>query len=709
MLAPNPVAAARAAGAPGRGTERLPSARRDLDGVLLQLQRSHGNQFVQRLVARSATAPGLLSQRGGPDVGLLAAEEPAAAPAAPLVVGAAHDPAEAAADRIAGTVAGSWPAAAGPGLAMPAGGPLIHRRAADGDPGGSLDGETSRAVGAAQRAGGVPLGAAARSRMESVLGTGLPGVRVHADATARDLCDTIRAHAFTVGQHIFFRRGLPDLGSAAGRHLLAHELAHITQQSPPAVIRRTYLDSGEDWKTSTTRRGVTGAVKDRSAALRLVDRAVVAVRRAYNEGYLPVLSEDLQTLLERIAEWRRAGLPWSGRMRRAAVDALTNEATDLKDQVDRWQGIAFTRKRQEHQQQLVRVTGWLNEGSRSQDVRLRNSVDWVRRGKAKLYVLTETADREYRARFLLGRKPTDKEATYFPNPDSGSGALGEGTAFTHMYNPADATDQKNVLLNRQISGWNRNGYIAVTNTVTGDDVLKQHFFQTLRHEVQHDADKHRGPELSRAVDTAQPGPKQKFQKALREYKTEYRAHSYQGGPALTVPAGADRRGRRWAPGQFEVFEHIRADYPTIETAVGGSEPTQEQSRFITKARAYQNPDTEGFNKYNSARIDDLYLALSNVTPHTADVTDNAVVEVLRAARALHISDVAYIRAGSEGVEAPEEAFMLRDMIWDRLDGAARGAFIATVRQIRNRAFDPPRIARPRRPRREAFPAFHRPA
>jgi len=679
------AAAVRAVGTPRRDTEGLPSARRDLGGLLLQLQHSHGNQFVQRLVA-------------GP-----------AAPAAPLVVGAAHDPAEAAADRIAGTVAGNWPAGVGPGPGMPAGGPLIHRRAAAGDPGGALDGETSRAVGAAQRAGGAPLGAMARARMEAALGTGLPGVRVHADARARDLCDTVRAHAFTVGRHVFFRHGLPDLGSAAGRYLLAHELAHVTQQSSPAVIRRTYLDGEENWFEKTTRRQrVTGLVKPRSAELRRIDEAVVRARAAYAEGFLPRLSSALQALRDTIAEWRRTR---PARMRATEVDALDGEAADFIGRVDRWRGIAFTATRDAHHQQLARVEGWLNEGSRSGDIRLRNSVDWVRRGKAKLFVLTETPDREYRARFFLrGRKPTDRDATYFPKPNSaGHGALGDETADSRLYDPANAADRKNVVLDKRINGWNRLGYIAVTDAVTNDDRHSALFFQTLRHEVQHDADKHRGPELSRAADTAQPGPKQKFQKALREYKTEYRAHSYQGGQALTVPHGADRRGRRWAPGQFEVFEHIREDYPTIKTAVGGSEPTQEQSRFITKARAYRNPDTEGFNKYNSARIDDLYLALRGVTPNTADATDPAVVEVLRAGRALNAFDVAYIRAGSEDVGGRVEAYMLRDMIWDRLDGAALDAFIATMRRAMNRAFDPPRIARQRTPRRAPFRAFVPPA
>jgi hypothetical protein len=44
--------------APSSDTERLPTARRDLGGLLLQLQRSHGNRFVQWLVHPGRSAPG---------------------------------------------------------------------------------------------------------------------------------------------------------------------------------------------------------------------------------------------------------------------------------------------------------------------------------------------------------------------------------------------------------------------------------------------------------------------------------------------------------------------------------------------------------------------------------------------------------------------------------------------------------------------------
>ncbi len=667
MLAPKPAVAMPTVKTRGSDiTGRLPNARRDLGGQFLQLQRSHGNHFVQRLVARSA--PG-----------------PAAAPGVPLLVGATHDPAETAADQIADAVADGWPSTAGPQLAIPAAGPPIHRRAAAPAPGGPLDAETSHAVGAAQQAGGAPLGAATRSHMETALGADLSGVRVHADAGARDLCDTVRAHAFTFGQHVFFRRGLPDIGNAAGRRLLAHELAHVTQPSPQTVIRRTYLDGGEDWIASTTHRRAGGSVRGRSTALGRVDDAVATVRQAYAAGYLPGLSEDLKALRDAIAEWRRTR---PGRMRGAQVDTLYDQATELKLLVDGWQGIAFKQKRADHQQQLDKVEGWLDEGSRfGRDTRLRNSVEWVRRGRTPLYVLTETADREYRAKLLLGREVTAQDATYFPDPNSGRGAVGHGTAKTHMYNPADAMDRTNVVVNKRINGWNTAGYIALTENGTDSREL---FFQTLRHEVQHAADKHRGPQLSLGVDTAVTPEEQEFQQALRRYKTEYRAHSYQDGPAIQTPAGADTRGRQWGGQQFAVFEHIRTDYPAIQTAVGGDQPTADNNRFITAAHAYRNPDTEGFNKYNSIRIDDLYLALREVPRDTHDATHQKVVALLTAARALNYSDAAYIRAGSAGTNTREEAFMLRALIYDRLDGAALDAFIDTVRRIMDPGLRPPR-------------------
>jgi hypothetical protein len=658
------------------------------------------------LEARAAVAaPGLLFRRGAPSLGQLAAqeqvtedraaqgqatEERSATLAAPLAVGATDDPAEAAADRIADAAVGRLAkAAATPAgersAATLAGDPRIHRRATNGDPGGSLDGETSQAVGAAQRAGGVPLGAATRERMETALGTGLSDVRVHAGTRARDLCGTVRAQAFTLGQHIFFRDGLPDEGSAAGRHLLAHELAHVTQQASPTVIRRSYLDGGHDWIARTRRRKYTRVVRERPEALRRVDDAVTGVRLSYDSGSLPLLRAALDVLNERIAAWRAT--PPADRVPALDrdVEELSRQAVALGADITSWRGNGLEAALAKHREQLDHVQRWLTEGSRSdKNVRVRNSVEWVNRGKARLYVLTETADRDYRAKVLLrqqGKELTVNDATYFPNPSSGQGWVGEEPPTPARYNTESATDPGNVVLNKRIKGWNERGYIAVTEDGSADPAS---FYQTLRHEVQHDADKFREPELSDLVDEARAEDdpvEELFQTALRMYKTEYRAHSYQGGePGFGAPeAGTTRSlGRTWDNRQLAIFEHIRRDYPKVAAAVGAG-TTPRHRRFIKEAHAYKNPDVEGFNKYNSVRIDDLYLALRRVPPATHDVEDPAVAAVLAAARRLNPDDVAYIRAGNQ--DTREEAFMLRAMVGDRLDGAALDAFRDVLNQL----------------------------
>ncbi len=48
-------------------------------------------------------------------------------------------------------------------------------------------------------------------------------------------CEDINARAFTVGNHIAFNHGEYDPSSAEGQHILAHELAHVRQQTGGAV------------------------------------------------------------------------------------------------------------------------------------------------------------------------------------------------------------------------------------------------------------------------------------------------------------------------------------------------------------------------------------------------------------------------------------------------------------------------------------------
>lgn len=85
---------------------------------------------------------------------------------------------------------------------------------------------------------GRPLPAGTRDFMESRFGSGFGGVRVHHDQRADSLSRQIGAKAFTLGSHVFFRRDSYAPESAGGRHLLAHELTHVLQQSGSSTIRR---------------------------------------------------------------------------------------------------------------------------------------------------------------------------------------------------------------------------------------------------------------------------------------------------------------------------------------------------------------------------------------------------------------------------------------------------------------------------------------
>jgi hypothetical protein len=78
--------------------------------------------------------------------------------------------------------------------------------------------------------GGGSLDAAVAGDVGSALGDPFGEVRVHSDDHAAALSRAVSARAFTVGRDIFFGEGEYDPGTAPGRELLAHELAHVVQQ-----------------------------------------------------------------------------------------------------------------------------------------------------------------------------------------------------------------------------------------------------------------------------------------------------------------------------------------------------------------------------------------------------------------------------------------------------------------------------------------------
>ncbi len=130
---------------------------------------------------------------------------------------------------------------------------------AAGPDGGQLDSVTESTIRSS--GGGRPLDVETRSRIEPAFGTDFSDVRIHADSKAAPM---IGATAFTLGNDIHFAPNAYEPGSAAGQHVLAHELTHVVQQGNTArrqpTIRRLgsaprLADINVDYDTEQTDTG----------------------------------------------------------------------------------------------------------------------------------------------------------------------------------------------------------------------------------------------------------------------------------------------------------------------------------------------------------------------------------------------------------------------------------------------------------------------
>jgi hypothetical protein len=109
---------------------------------------------------------------------------------------------------------------------------LVERisRKADGN---GVEAHAGEAVAQASSSSGTPLPADLQHKFEGSLGANLSNVRVHTGSDSARAAASVGARAYTTGNDIHFNDGQYDPHSAAGQHLLAHEVAHTVQQSQP--------------------------------------------------------------------------------------------------------------------------------------------------------------------------------------------------------------------------------------------------------------------------------------------------------------------------------------------------------------------------------------------------------------------------------------------------------------------------------------------
>src|SRR2546423_9515189 len=98
---------------------------------------------------------------------------------------------------------------------------------------------------------GRPLDSTTGALFEKRFGHDFSRVRVHDDSRAAATASALRASAYTLGSDIVFGAGAYAPATQQGRSLLAHELAHVVQQSASASSQRATL-ARQTWGTAKT-------------------------------------------------------------------------------------------------------------------------------------------------------------------------------------------------------------------------------------------------------------------------------------------------------------------------------------------------------------------------------------------------------------------------------------------------------------------------
>ncbi|UWZ82855.1 eCIS core domain-containing protein [Occallatibacter riparius] len=247
-----------------------------------------------------------------------------------LAIGAVHDPLEAQADHVADRVM-RMPEPAGANRNN-----ILQRKCAECEEEEKLhrkteaapqsDSEAPPIVHDVLNAPGEPLDAQSRAFMEPRLGTSLDPVRIHTTNRASDSARVVGARAYTVGNDIVFGHGEYSPSTREGRHLLAHELAHVAQQSAfdgygPNTLRRSPVTEGSV--------GEFYLQQETPEQLQADAAEIVAALRAPNlDAYTKMLLENNLQAVEKHASARSVDLPVAAGYRLGQI--IFALATDMK-------------------------------------------------------------------------------------------------------------------------------------------------------------------------------------------------------------------------------------------------------------------------------------------------------------------------------------------------------------------------------------------
>ena len=164
-----------------------------------------------------------------------------------------------------------------------------------------------RGVHDAVRSPGQPLAPDTLRQFSQVFGHDFSSVRVHADRPAAASARALHARAYTVGTHIAFAPGRYQPGEPGGRRLVAHELAHVVQQSrggsaPPGRLQEqdaeaasAAMEAGEAAKVQAPSRVGLAAQGEQPATASV--KAPVEQLRWFRQFYIDRMGYQVQSVV----------------------------------------------------------------------------------------------------------------------------------------------------------------------------------------------------------------------------------------------------------------------------------------------------------------------------------------------------------------------------------------------------------------------------
>lgn len=166
-----------------------------------------------------------------------------------------------------------------------------------------------------------PLSHGVRAHMEARFGHDFSSVRVHADAHGDARTQALGADAYTQGSDVHFAADRYRPETPAGAELLAHELAHVVQQSSASAVLPRVSEPGEASEREADQ--AASAALHGGEARVSAGRSVPAVQRQRAQNAPP--------------DFRLRPSPWFQRsMGRLVIDGFpTGKSTLTADQRDR--------------------------------------------------------------------------------------------------------------------------------------------------------------------------------------------------------------------------------------------------------------------------------------------------------------------------------------------------------------------------------------